>query len=92
MKQKLIILAFLLLLIPLGISFAQSSGSYINQRFALFSGDSADSDSYSITNVVGQPAAGSSQSDSYTITSGFIPVLQHGGADGSTIWLPVVSR
>ena len=80
MKQgKLLPLVILLLLLSVGIVVAQSSGSYEMQRFVTLSGGAADSTSYAVTSVIGQPATGIADSANYTVSAGFLRPLQPEG-------------
>ena len=88
MKRKIILILLFLMLIPLGITLAQSSPSVINQQFALFSGGRSSSTNYSVDAVIGQPAAGVSSSANFQVSSGVPP----SGSVGETIWLPMITR
>ena len=92
MKTKLILMALLLLLIPLGIGFAQSTKNFELRRFTLSSGGESTSTNYTVDSVIGQPLAKSSQSDNYVVISGFAPAFQQSAGPGTTIWLPLVRR
>ena len=87
-RKKLVLLALLLLLIPVGLALGQSSASFIVQRFTLVGGGSADSASYKVTSVIGQPATGSVDSAGYQVTAGFLQP----GPEYQDIWLPLVTR
>jgi len=89
MKRKLILIALLLMLIPIGLVVAQSSANFKSVRFAQFSGGVSSSANYQANMVIGQPLAQTSQSTNYTISSGFLPV----GRSGDTmLWLPLIGR
>ena len=92
MKSKLVILCILLLLIPLGIGFAQSTDRFDVRGYIFLSGGSANSSSYNTNRVIGLPAAGESTSASYVIRSGFLSASQQTAAAQETIWLPHINK
>lgn len=91
MKQrKLLLLALVLLVIPIGMVAAYSSANFVTQRFVLVGGGASDSASFSITSVIGQPATDVVDSANYKVSGGFLFPLRR--VSGYKIWLPVVLR
>lgn len=90
MRRKFLLLALMLLLISVGIVIAQSSSNYTSQRFVTVSGGSADSAHYKITSVLGQPATGLGNSQTYKVSDGFLYPLQSGS--DFNLWLPIVIK
>ena len=87
MQRKLLLFALVLLLIPVGMVAAQSSTNYVMQRFVVVGGGSADSASFSVTSVIGQPATDVVSSSNYKVSGGFL----YPSAD-SRIWLPTIQK
>lgn len=85
-RRKLLLLA-LLLLISVGIVVAQSSANFTLHRAVLLSGGAAESASYEVKSVIGQPATGLVNDANYQVSAGF---LQPGF--GNTVWLPMIVR
>ena len=93
-RLKLLLLSLVLLLIPVGVVAAQSSTNYVTQRFVIVGGGLADSASFSVTSVIGQPATGVVNSSNYKVSGGFLyPFLQQSppGPD-KRMWLPVIFK
>ena len=90
MQRKLLLFALVLLLIPVGMVAAQSSTNYAMQRFVVVGGGSADSASFSVTSVIGQPATDVVNSSNYRVSGGFLyPIRQD---SRFRVWLPLVLR
>lgn len=88
--RKLLLLALVLLLIPVGIASAYPSANYTTQRFVIMGGGSADSASFSVVSVIGQPATDVAVSANYKVSAGFLfPIRQ---VSGYRIWLPIVLK
>ena len=92
MKQgKLLPLVILLLLLSVGIVVAQSSSSYEMQRFVTLSGGAADSTSYAVTSVIGQPLTDVVESANYKVSGGFLhPYAQDAIVFDQKLMVPVV--
>ena len=86
-KRTLILVLLALLVISGGIVAAGSSDNFILERFVMTGGSSADSTSYAVTSVFGQPATGIYSSGSYEVTAGFLQPSQ-----GYKVWVPVVMK
>lgn len=86
-KRKLLLLALVLLLISVGLVVAQSSTNYTMQRFVMFSGGAADSASYTVTAVIGQPATDVVVSANHKVSAGFLQPDSE-----FVVWLPVVVK
>ncbi len=89
-QRKLLPLVLLLLLLSVGLGLAQSSTNFNVQRFVTMSGGSADSASYTVKVVIGQPATGVVDSADYTVSAGFLHPPQPG--TGFKVWLPAATR
>ncbi|MFK7801463.1 MAG: hypothetical protein AB8G95_07530 [Anaerolineae bacterium] len=89
MKRKLILIALLMLLIPIGLAVAQSSTNFRSNRFSQMSGGSSESTNYRVRSITGQPLAETSQSANFSVTSGF---LAPNGPSDTLVWLPLVGR
>ena len=94
MRRKLLLLALVLLLIPVGMAAAQSSTNYVTQRFVIVGGGSAGSANFSVTSVIGQPATDVVNSSNYKVSGGFLyPFLQPSFSEpDQRIWLPVIFK
>jgi hypothetical protein len=91
-QRKLLLLALVLLLLPVGMVAAQSSTSFEMQRFVTVGGGSADSANYKVTSVIGQPVTDVAESSNYRVSGGFLLRLtQVAGLDLET-WLPLVRK
>lgn len=91
MPRKLLIVALLVLLIPMGTAAAQSSTDHVIQRSVTVSGGAAKSANYAVTTAIGQPSTDIAGSVSFKVSGGFLfPHRQD--ADGNRVWLPVVQR
>jgi hypothetical protein len=73
MKNRSIIIFLLVLLIPTGLVYAQSSPNYILKSTVVSGGgDYSNSTNYSLISTIGQPSAiGISSSDNYVNHAGF---------------------
>lgn len=91
-QRKLLLLFLVLLLISVGLVVAQSSTNYAAQRSVLLGGGSADSASYSVTSVIGQPSTDLVDGSSYKVSGGFLFPVQQGVIFDETIWLPVIHK
>lgn len=89
MKRRLLLLAFALLLMPVGMAAAQSSANYVVHRFVAVGGGSADSANYSVVSVFGQPVTALASSAHRRVSGGFLFPLQ---GRSSEIWLPMISK
>ncbi len=94
MQRKLLLLALVLLLMPVGLVAAQSSTNYVTQRFVIVGGGSADSASFSVTSVIGQPATDIVNSSNYKVSGGFLhPFLPpQSSSSGKKTWLPIIFK
>lgn len=91
-QRKVLLLALALLLIPVGLVAAQSSTNFVTERFVVVGGGSADSASFSVTSVIGQPATDLVNSSNYKVSGGFLyPALQVPSSDKKT-WLPLIIK
>ena len=94
-QGKLVLLALVLLVLPVGMVAAQSSSSYVMQRFVMVGGSSAESASFSVTSVIGQSATDVVNSSNYKVSGGFLqPLLSllQESPSNEKIWLPLVLR
>lgn len=87
MQRKFLLLALLLLLISVGIVVAQSSPNFSVQRTAMLSGGATDSVNYSVTSVIGQPAAGIGSGANYKVSAGFLQP-----DSGNVVFLPMITN
>jgi hypothetical protein len=72
-KTKLLLISVLLLLLIAGVALAASQ--YTMEESVVSSGGGAHSSaSYRLTDVIGEAAVGTSQSDNYVLRSGFMPL------------------
>ncbi len=96
MQRKLILLALILALTPVGIAVAQSSTNhvtaYITQRFVTMGGGAAESASYSVTSVIGQPVTDVVDSLNYKVSGGFLYPQRQDAEVDNQIWLPVIFK
>jgi hypothetical protein len=91
-QRKVLLLALALLLTPVGLVAAQSSTNFVTERFVVVGGGSADSASFSVTSVIGQPATDLVNSSNYKVSGGFLyPSLQEPFSDQKT-WLPLIIK
>lgn len=93
MKLKMsftILVLLMLLLVPIGALVAQSSKSYVTQRFVTIGSSSVNSASYSVTSVIGQPVIDVVQSRSYKVSGGFLFAQQQATQSDIKIWLPLI--
>lgn len=91
-QRKLLILALVLLLLPVGIGVAQSSSNFVMQRFAMIGGGSADSANYMVTSVIGQPVTAVVDSSDYQVSAGFLIPRQRDSVLEEKIWLPMIFK
>ena len=73
MKNQLVIIVLMVLLIPTGLVYAQSSPNYILKSTVISGGgDYISSPNYGLISTIGQPSAiGLSSSDNYVNHAGF---------------------
>jgi hypothetical protein len=90
LKRKFLLLALALLLLSVGFAVAQPAAQFVMQRSVLLSGGSADSASYKVTSVIGQPATGAVTSANFGGYTGFLFPLEP--APASAVWLPLIVK
>jgi hypothetical protein len=88
-KRKFLFIALVLLLISVGVVFAQSSPNYQIQRFSLTSGGVSESAHYKVDAVIGQPATGNISGANHIVSAGF---LYRSFGSKHTVNLPIVIR
>ena len=88
LRRKLLIAALAVGLLSAGIVAAQSSASFVVQRTVLLSGGGAASTNYRVNAVIGQPAAGWSESASQDVSAGYLFPF----GLSYRLWLPQVHR
>lgn len=92
LKRRYLLITLLFLLIPVGITAAQSSINTVTQRTVLAGGSTADSASFSVKAVIGQPMTDHSASANYKVSGGFLfPDGKGFGADDQ-LWLPLIEK
>jgi len=82
----------MLLLIPIGSAAAQPSTNYVMQRSVITSGGLANSASYSVTSVIGQPVTDVMNNTSYQVSGGFSHMPQQASQIDHQLWLPVIVK
>ena len=90
--RRLMLVLALLLLFSVGLASAQSSPNFVMQRHALYSASSAESDSFGVTGIIGQPAVASAESPSFGTRSGFLHPGNRGASFTHKVWLPTVTK
>ncbi len=91
-QRKFILIVLVLLLISVGIVVAQSSTHFTLERFVTMSGGTADSASYKVNVVIGQPATDVVVSSSYKMSGGFLYPNGQGSGVERKVWLPVMFK
>ena len=91
-QRRLLILAFVLVLMPAGMASARSLTTDISQRFVTLGGGSADSAGYSVTAVIGQPATGVASSANFKTSAGFLYPQGQDSVIDYQLWLPLVQK
>lgn len=89
-RYKILLLALVLVLIPVGIVGAQSSANYAVQRSIALGGGVSDSANFKVTAVIGQADTDLADSSSYKVSAGFLFPLSN-RLEYKT-WLPVVVK
>lgn len=87
-KRTLLLLALPLLLF-VGIAAAQSSVNFSVGHFVIAGGGAAQSASFSVTGVIGQPVAAVADGPNFRVSGGF---LFPAGAGQEDLWLPAVYK
>lgn len=91
-KHKLLIFIFALVLIPIGVVVAQSSTSYVTQRYVLAGGGSANSANFAVVSVIGQTTTDVAGSSNFKVSGGFLHPRKTTSSSPKGIWLPVIFR
>lgn len=88
-KRTLLLLGLFLLLIPAGMTAAQSPAGFSVQHFVITGGGAATSAGFSVTGIIGQPVAAVADSPNFKLSGGF--VFPNGTALDE-IWLPAIYK
>lgn len=89
-KRRFILLSIIVLLVPAGMALAQTSTNYSLSRFVTVAGGSADSTSYSVTSVMGQPNTKTANSPNFKVSGGFLIPKRQEPVSNKNIWLPII--
>lgn len=90
MMRKLSLFVVMFLLLSAGMVAARSSPQYNTQRFVVVGGGAANSASFSVNSVIGQPTTDVVNSASYKVSGSFLYPI--GKNSDFKVWLPVILK